>query len=253
VAELTKKQLDFARNYVEADRNASKAYRWSYDAVNMTRESIAQEASRLLTHPGVKAEIDRISHKAAEHVEFTAADWLRHNVEIATADPNELQRTRKICCRHCYGIAGGFQWRDEIEWADACAQSFAEQAKRDREGDATPVPIPGDYGGYGFDRTRPPRGECERCAGEGEWEVFVADTGRLEGPARRLYAGIKQTKYGVEILMRSQDTALKNIGAFLGLNNLQRHELSGKNGGPIITAQSLTDEHLTQIITDGKK
>jgi phage terminase small subunit len=248
VSELTQKQIDFARNYIDSGRNASKAYRWSYDAQNMTRESIAVAASRVLAHPGVKAEIDRISHKAAEHVEFTAADWLRHNVEIATADPNELIRTRLICCRNCYGVNGAFQWRDEMEWADACAESFAAAARAEREGSPETVPIPGNDGGYGFDRTRPPRADCERCGGEGTSEVYVADSGRLTGAARRLYAGVKQTKYGVEVLMRNQDQALKNIGNYFGLNNLQRHEITGKDGGPIISAQSLSDEHLAQII-----
>jgi phage terminase small subunit len=256
VAELTQKMLDFARNYVECGRNGSKAYRWSYDAARMSRESIGQEASKLLADPRIAAEVARLSHRAAEHVEFTAADWLRHNVEIATADPNDLIRTRHVCCRHCWGIDGGYQWRDETEFVDACMQSFNEAAKRQREGDNTDHPAPTNEGGYGFDKTRPPREECERCAGEGEWEVFVADTGRLEGAARRLYAGIKQTRNGVEIVMRSQDAALKAIGTYLGLNNLQRHEIAGKDGGPIVTAASLSDEHLAQIISksvDGAK
>lgn len=242
-AQLTAKQQDFVRNYVDC-RNATKAYRWSYDCHGMQATTVAESASRLLAHPGVKAAIAALMHRATEPIVFEAADWLRHNVEIATADPNDLIRSVRICCRHCHGLGGAYQWRSEVEWMGAVNEAFRYAAAHPDQGDITP---PTNEGGYGFDKTRPPNADCGHCDGVGELDIFVADSGKLEGASRRLYAGIKQTRDGLQVLMRDQDKALSEISKYFGLTNLTRHEISGKNGGPIVTAQSLSDDHLAQI------
>ncbi|WP_192951275.1 hypothetical protein [Pantoea vagans] len=45
-------------------------------------------------------------------------------------------------------------------------------------------------------------------------DVYLADTCDITGPSRRLIAGVKKAKFGIEIMMRDQDTALKNLAAF---------------------------------------
>jgi phage terminase small subunit len=45
----------------------------------------------------------------------------------------------------------------------------------------------------------------------------VHDTRKLSKTAARLYAGMKQTKEGLEVKMHSQDDALVNVGRHLGL------------------------------------
>jgi phage terminase small subunit len=243
-AALTAKQQDFVRNYIDC-RNALKAYRWSYDCHGMQPATVAAESSKMLAHPGVKAAIAALMVRATEPIAFVAEDWLRHNVEIATADPNDLIRSVRVCCRHCHGLDGAWQWRTHAEYLGAVNEAFRYAAAHPDD-DVTP---PTDEGGYGFDKTRPPNADCQACDGIGEFDVFIADSGKLQGAARRLYAGLKQGRDGITILMRDQDKALSEISKYFGLTNLTRHEIAGKNGGPIITAQSLSDEHLAQIVT----
>jgi phage terminase small subunit len=61
---------------------------------------------------------------------------------------------------------------------------------------------------------------------------FPKDARLLSERARRLYAGIKVTKDGIEVKMRDQDAALLNLAKHLGMF-VQKVEHSGKNGGAI--------------------
>jgi phage terminase small subunit len=69
--DLTPKQEAFARAYVETG-NASEAYRQAYEARRMSEKAIGNEASRLLAHPGITLEVERLR---AEHAQ-------RHNVTV---------------------------------------------------------------------------------------------------------------------------------------------------------------------------
>jgi phage terminase small subunit len=81
--------------------------------------------------------------------------------------------------------------------------------------------------------------------------IRVADTRRVRGPARRLYAGVKKTKDGIEIKMRDQDKALDNIAKFLGMI-VNKNEIAGPGGGPIstvnFTAEDLTDDQIATML-----
>lgn len=80
--------------------------------------------------------------------------------------------------------------------------------------------------------------------------MHINDTRHLKGSARRLYAGVQKTKDGLKILTRDQDTALKVVEAYLGMN-IERKEISGPGGTPIsianIKAEDLTDDQLAAI------
>ena len=85
---LTQKQTLFAFVYIEA-RNASEAYRQSYDVGEMTRHSIACEASAMLRHPAVSAKIDELcaEHREAHGVTVDTLareydDIARHAVDL---------------------------------------------------------------------------------------------------------------------------------------------------------------------------
>jgi phage terminase small subunit len=78
-----------------------------------------------------------------------------------------------------------------------------------------------DLGGDG--RAEP---TCPKCHGEGHGKVFVHDSRKLKGPARRLYAGVQLGKDGLKVLMRDQDAALVNIAKHLGMFK-ERIEHSG--------------------------
>lgn len=71
-----------------------------------------------------------------------------------------------------------------------------------------------------------------------------ADTRKLKGSAKVLYAGAKQTRNGIEILTRDKDAAVVNLARYLGM--MVDKELSGPGGGPIPMA-SLTAEDLTVV------
>jgi len=62
-----------------------------------------------------------------------------------------------------------------------------------------------------------PRSDCASCRGEGVEQVYVADTRQLNESAKLLYNGIRQTKYGVEVILRDRDIALTNLAKFLGM------------------------------------
>lgn len=55
------------------------------------------------------------------------------------------------------------------------------------------------------------------CRGEGVEQVYIADTRQLNDSAKALYNGARQTKYGVEIILRDRDAALTNLAKFLGM------------------------------------
>jgi len=61
---LTIKQERFARAYVESG-NATAAYRQAYKAVAMSDGAIRKEASRLLHHPAIIAEVTRLKRDVA--------------------------------------------------------------------------------------------------------------------------------------------------------------------------------------------
>ncbi|TKY80253.1 terminase small subunit, partial [Pectobacterium polonicum] len=153
--------------------------------------------------------------------QITQDDVLKMWWEIATADANQITELRRLCCRHCWGFGFQYQWQDAVEFEEASDR--AKQAKK---------PEPKDNGGYGFDAQLDPNPECPRCNGMGVSRSHFHDTRDLRGAARRLYAGVKEGKFGLEVITRNQDDALKMVAQHLGMLK-NRTELTGADGGPI--------------------
>lgn len=65
--------------------------------------------------------------------------------------------------------------------------------------------------------TPDPNPECKSCGGEGHNQPFFADTRKLKGGARLLYAGVKVTKEGIEVKTMDQMKALENVARHLGM------------------------------------
>ena len=196
-------------------------------------------AWRWLKLPAVREAIRerRLEIAAAASItpEFVLSQWR----DIATADPNDLMQLRLVNCRHCRGFNHGYQWT-EAEYVEAC--NLAVLRKQD----------PPDFtGGFGFDGRLDPVEDCPECNGLGEKVIHFTDTRKLKKGARRLYAGVQQTRDGLKIITRDQDAALSNIAKYLGML-IERKELSGPNGGPVplahITAEDLTDDQLAAIL-----
>ncbi|AIU88322.1 terminase small subunit [Pectobacterium odoriferum] len=153
--------------------------------------------------------------------QITQDDVLKMWWEIATADANQITELRRLCCRHCWGFGFQYQWQDAVEFEEASDR--AKQANK---------PEPKDNGGYGFDAQLDPNPECPRCNGMGVSRSHFHDTRDLRGAARRLYAGVKEGKFGLEVITRNQDEALKMVAQHLGMLK-NRTELTGADGGPI--------------------
>lgn len=200
---LTPKQAAFVAEYL-IDLNATQAAtRAGYSA-----RTANEQGARLLANASVQAAIQAKQTARAERLDITADDLVKQNWLIATADPNELIQFRRACCRCCYGEGFRYQFtpaeliRTRRKWE-------AEQTKNSKEEFDV-------QGGEGFDPRKPPRDDCPECHGQGDGEVFVHDTRKLSPAARLLYAGVKQTKDGIEIKMHSQDGARSEIARLLG-------------------------------------
>ena len=184
---LSAKQAKFAAEYL-IDLNATQAaLRAGY-----SQKAAQVTGSRLLSNAMVAAAIQEGRHHLAKELHFDAAAVLREWITIATADPAELTQWRQGSCKRC--------WFDK---------------------DGNPNP-----GAEDKSLLSDPNPECRFCRGEGYGRVFLKDSRLLTPSARKLFAGVKQTKDGVEVKMRDQDGALTNIARHLGMYN-DKLELKG--------------------------
>lgn len=198
-ADLPDKEKLFVSYYLEC-RNKYEAYRKA-GYIGGDRN-----ARMLYRKPSVARAINQGIAQLSEQAILSAQDILRHWHEIAIADPCEISQMRRVCCRYCWGFDNHYQWTDEAEYDQAAAKA-ANDSK----------PPPDRSGGFGFMANDDPNPDCPKCAGEGIEDVFLSDTRDLFGPARRLVAGVKKTKFGIEVMTRDQDAALKNLAAFHNL------------------------------------
>ena len=195
-----------------------------------------------------------LDEKIQERLEVAelSVDWvLRQWKQIAEADPNELIWNQLECCRYCYGLSHEYQWT-KFEFAHAVEAAAVHRCSPAKcEAPCVKALPPSAAGGFGYTPHKQPVSDCPVCHGRGLERVCIADTRRLKGSARRLYAGVKQTKNGIEVIMRDQDAALQNISKYFGML-LERKEVSGPGGGAIpvahYTADDLSDDQLAQII-----
>lgn len=201
------------------DRNGTRAaIRAGYSS---NEKTAGVTAARLLADARVQALIVEQMERVSRDVGIEAADVLREWLAIATADPSKLTRVRRVNCRHCWGFDHGYQWS---------AREYASATDRAIMGGK---PLPDCSGGFEWQSNAEPNPECPECNGEGVGDIFFADTESLTGPERKLFAGVKRTKDGLEIKMRDQDAALLNIAKHLGLL-IERRELTGKDGKPLV-------------------
>lgn len=170
------------------------------------RHVLAVRGREMLLDEDVQALIQAEMESRSKRTRITADAVLERLWAIATADPNDISQYRRGACRHCYGIDHAYQWTDETEWDEACRR--ATEKSKDR---------PDNIGGYGYDHTAEPAAECPRCRGDGIGRSHITDTRRLTGAARLLYAGIKETRDGIEAKMHDQMAAIDKLMRHLGM------------------------------------
>lgn len=164
----------------------------------------------------------------AKRAEIEADDVLRALVLLAFADASELVELRRTCCRYCHSEGFKYQ-RTRGEMAAAHA---AWQAKKDQETADAPVAPFVPEGGDGFDGRKDPHPKCPECFGEGVVVPFLNDTRTLSEGARRLFAGLKVTKYGIEVKMHDRDAALLALAKHLGMF-AKKVEHPSRDGEPL--------------------
>jgi phage terminase small subunit len=206
MGKLTARQEAFVKEYL-IDLNATQAaIRAGY-----SKKTAGSVGAENLTKPEIQVAISTAKQARSERVEITADMVLQQWWAIATADPNSIVQHRRICCRYCHGKDHKYQWRAR-EYQEAMDAADLAVKGSDKE-----PAYPSDDGGYAFDATREPHPDCPDCSGEGLGEVHAADTRKLKGVAKALYAGAKQTAQGLEVKLRDQDKALENVAKHLGM------------------------------------
>lgn len=204
---LTTRQEIFARVLAETG-NKNAAYRRAYNVgENVLLASVWASASRIAANPLVKARVWELMQQAALETVMNIRTALQWQVDIATADPNEIAYTAKRACRNCYGFEHAYQWKDEAEYIAACVEAI--------DGGKQP---PTDSGGYGYTRAREPVLTCPECLGDGVPEIVVNDTTKLTGKARKLYKGMDYKNGQWVVTMHDQakawEMACRMLGAF---------------------------------------
>lgn len=202
---LGKTELDFCIAFV-GGASQSEAYRQAFNCGEEVVSSlVSSRASTLLKQRRIKFKIAELRKPVVKTLELKVEEVVSRWIAIANADPSEIVRIRRVCCRHCYGVNHQYQWV-EIEYALLCAVNLEKG-----------LPLPEEQGGMGFNGTFEPNAECPKCFGEGKVEVYFEATENLTEEARILYAGVKQTKYGPEVILHDQARALENVAKFLGM------------------------------------
>jgi len=180
--------------------------------------SARQTASELLAMPKVKAKVDEAMAARIARTEVTQDRVLARLVAIAEADPNELVELRRVNCRYCWGKDNRYQ-RTAVEMRQA--RDDYEKALLEAGKDPNLIPELMDEfdpkGGIGFNANADPNNECEECFGKGVIDVNWKDTRDVSPQARMLFAGVKETKEGLEVKMHNQADALKLVGTHLGM------------------------------------
>lgn len=169
--------------------------------------------------PMIYARIQEGMKDRSNRTGITADKVLERYWQMATADPNELTQVRHLNCRHCHGIDFKFQWRDEAEYESALASVLAEEKAIQNDDPSYKAEYPNDEGGYGFVKVAETNPDCPKCFGEGNVDLYLADTRNLSPHGQALYAGVKQTKAGIEIIMHDQKAALDQVARHLGMFN----------------------------------
>ena len=191
-------------------------------------------AANLLGNPDfIALAQERMTQRAAQ-ADITPQLVLKHWLAVATADPSSLVRHRRLNCRHCWGVDHKYQWTAR-ELAEAAATAFDYKEK-----------LPDQSGGVGFRFNADPHPSCPECLGEGIADVFIADTSTVPEKDRVLFAGVKQTKDGIEIKMHDQQAAWERLHDYLGIT-VKRTDLTsnGKTigqGGPLPMVETIPED-----------
>jgi hypothetical protein len=220
VGSMTDRQRAFAREYTLDFNGKNAAIRAGY-----ALKSAANNATLCLEHPLVQAEIQRLMQRIEERSTISGARVLQEAWGIATADVNDLVEFRRTCCRHCYGDRFERQ-RTMAEFNKAQADYLVKRTKAMKKADFDPDTYEefDEQGGIGYDARKPPNPDCMECFGDGIGSTYFKDTRNLSPAARALYAGVKQTKDGHQMLLVDKLAAMEKLFKHLGLYKIDNQQ-----------------------------
>lgn len=241
-------------NYLRGDRFATEVlagadpietYKKLYaPPANLSELQLRSRVSTIMNGKRYRQALDTHRQRVGAMAALDAASIMREWWDIATADPRELIQYMRNNCRHCFGKDFKYQWIGPREFAEAIARVVDQNAKIPDPRHHHPLPV--NEGGFGFRMFEPVNPKCEVCGGKGSEYVWLADTRNLTGKAAKLYAGVKQTPNGIQVLMRDQDGALDKIAKALAMYaekvvlTTPQNELNGASGipaDPILASQ----------------
>lgn len=199
---LTEKQQRFVDEYL-VDLNATQAAIRAGYSVDTAR-AIGHEN---LTKPDIQLALLNARKQQQERTNITADGALREAWNIATADARELVDVRVGCCRCCYGE--GHKHQRTLSEYNRDREAWREKGQDPAQFD--------EAGGIGFNPLLQPHPQCPVCGGDGQARAVLKDTRNLSEKAVALYAGAKQTQYGIEIKMQDKGAALEKLFKHLGL------------------------------------
>lgn len=212
VDSLSPMEARFVEEYV-TDRNATRSAR----RAGYAEESALKHAHELLKRPDVVKAIQLSEKAMMERLHINQDMVLKYWWDIATCDPNEIVQFRRDNCRHCWGEAHAYQWIDNEEYLAAVLRHTRAEERARAQGEKYDREPPDGAGGFGFVKSREPNQSCPKCHGDGHGYTHINDTRRLSPAARRLYAGMKEGKEGIQALLHDQKAAMDNIAKFIGM------------------------------------
>lgn len=211
---------------VASGKSQAEAYREAYPSSRKWKDAaVYTQSSALMADSKVSTRVSELRAAIAERAEVNAADALREAYNILIADPRELVSYIVHCCRHCYGEGFKYQ-RTAFEFEADQRQHEIDVAREKAEGEFNP------QGGIGYDERLAPNQACPECFGRGVGRVLVADTRNVSKQAASLYAGIKQTKDGLEVKLHSKVDVMDKLFRHFGLYEADNKQKSALDGLP---------------------
>ena len=204
---LTPKQQKFVDEYLVDLNGAQAAIRAGYSP-----DTAKQMASENLSKPYLQLAITQARKAQQERTHIEADAVLRQAWDITFADERELVEIHVGCCRHCWGE--GFKYQRTV------AEFNKERERHLIEVTLGRKPKEDEFdekGGIGYDPLKPPHPSCPHCRGDGHARDVIKDTRYLSPRAVALYAGVKRTKDGMQVLMHSKEAFAEKLWKHLGL------------------------------------
>lgn len=210
VTGLEPRQQRFVEEYLVDLNGTQAAIRAGYSA--KTARAMGTEN---LSKPAIASAVRAAMAKLSAKTDISAERVVREAWNTLTADPREFMEYRVGCCRHCWG-KGFLRQRTDGEFETAREANALANRTLDEKRKPGPFEV---QGGSGFDLKRDANPQCPDCGGEGRGRTVFKDTRNVSPAALSLFAGIKETKEGLEIKLHDKGAAMDKLFRHFGIYN----------------------------------